>query len=163
MKPVQRLREIGVEAMAAIFTRYGLQLELVPEQSDIPGSYWHESEAGIIGLRVIARIDSPIHSILHEGCHTICMDSERRATLHTDAGGEFIEEDAVCYLQILLAGLLPNMGQTRMMQDMDSWGYTFRLGSAAAWFQHDAEDARQWLIQHGLLTADDQIIFTLRK
>ena len=27
---------------------------------------------------------------------------------------------------------------------MDAWGYSFRLGSARAWFEHDAEDARQW-------------------
>ena len=33
-----------------------------------------------------------------------------------------------------------------MMQDMDSWGYSFRLGSAQAWFERDAEDARHWLL-----------------
>jgi hypothetical protein len=160
---VVRLADVGVESMAALFARYGLQFEQVAEQSPIPGSYWHETEAGIIGLNVLARMDSPIHSILHEGCHTICMDGERRAVLHTDAGGEFAEEDAVCYLQILLADQLPHMGRERMMQDMDTWGYTFRLGSAAAWFHQDAEDARAWLIQHGLLTTDDQIIYTLRQ
>ena len=31
------------------------------------------------------------------------------------------------------------------MADMDAWGYTFRLGSAHAWFEHDAEDAREFL------------------
>ena len=35
--------------------------------------------------------------------------------------------------------------------DMDEWGYTFRLGSALAWFRQDAEDARAWLVKHGLL------------
>jgi hypothetical protein len=39
------------------------------------------------------------------------------------------------------------------MQDMDAWGYTFRLGSARAWFEEDAEDARTWLQQRGLLPA----------
>jgi hypothetical protein len=24
---------------------------------------------------------------------------------------------------------------------LDAWGYTFRLGSARAWFERDAEDA----------------------
>jgi hypothetical protein len=38
------------------------------------------------------------------------------------------------------------------MPDMDAWGYTFRLGSTRAWFEHDAADARTWLITHGLLT-----------
>lgn len=28
---------------------------------------------------------------------------------------------------------------------MDAWGYHFILGSAAAWFAQDAEDAIRWL------------------
>jgi len=39
------------------------------------------------------------------------------------------------------------------MSDMDAWGYTFRLGSALAWFEHDADDARAWLRARGLPTA----------
>lgn len=162
MSDVLRLQDTGVAPVAALLARYGLQLELVPAATAIPGSYWHEEEAGIIGLKVLARLDTPLHSILHEGCHTICMDDARRATLHTDAGGETDEEDAVCYLQILLAAHIPAMGSARMLQDMDTWGYTFRLGSAANWFNQDADDARQWLIQHGLLSADSHIHFTLR-
>jgi hypothetical protein len=159
---VLRLRDVGADNVSALLSRYGLQLEQVPAQSAIPGSYWHEDEAGIIGLKVLARLDTPLHSILHEGCHTICMDQERRAVLHTDAGGEFAEEDAVCYLQILLADLIPGFGRERMWQDMDTWGYTFRLGSAQRWFEEDAEDAKQWLLNHGLLENDDDIIFQLR-
>jgi hypothetical protein len=34
---------------------------------------------------------------------------------------------------------------------MDAWGYTFRLGSARAWFERDAEDARTWLAARGLV------------
>jgi hypothetical protein len=37
------------------------------------------------------------------------------------------------------------------MADMDTWGYTFRLGSASAWFEHDADDARAWLQTRNLL------------
>ena len=37
------------------------------------------------------------------------------------------------------------------MHDMDAWGYTFRLGSTRAWFEQDADDARQWLAERGLL------------
>jgi hypothetical protein len=84
----------------------------------------------------------------------ICAGREGRAPLHTDAGGTFAEEDAVCYLQILLAGELPRVGRERMMADMDTWGYTFRLGSAAAWFAGDAEDALDWLRRRGLVGAD---------
>jgi hypothetical protein len=71
--------------------------------------------------------------------------------LDTDAGGDDAEESAVCYLQIVLADSLPNVGKERMCRDMDEWGYSFRLGSAATWFAEDAEDARAWLIVHGLL------------
>jgi len=75
----------------------------------------------------------------------------RRAKLDTDAEGDYDEENGVCYLQILLADHLDNMGKDRMMSDMDSWGYTFRLGSAKAWFEQDAEDAKQWLIDHNII------------
>ena len=37
------------------------------------------------------------------------------------------------------------------MEDMDDWGYTFRLGSAKKWFEDDAEDARSWLVERNLL------------
>lgn len=163
MTDVLRLAETGTEPVNTLLARFGLHLEQLPLDVEIPGSYWKEEEAGIIGLNVLVRPDTPIHSILHESSHTICMDKQRRQNLHTDAGGETDEEDAVCYLQILLADLIPGMGRNRMLQDMDTWGYTFRLGSAANWFQQDAEDAQEWLVRHGLLTSDGQVVFTLRQ
>jgi hypothetical protein len=78
---------------------------------------------------------------------------EKRAAIHTDASESQAEEDATCYLQILLADALPGAGGERIMADMDAWGYTFRLGSARAWFERDAEDARDWLHARGLLPA----------
>jgi len=91
---------------------------------------------------------------MHESCHYICMDQNRRAKLDTNAEGDYDEENAVCYLQILLADDIPEMLQNRMMSDMDNWGYTFRLGSTQNWFEQDAEDAFNWLITHQLLTQD---------
>jgi hypothetical protein len=41
-----------------------------------------------------------------------------------------------------------------MCSDMDAWGYTFRLGSARAWFERDAQDARQWLLAHRIIDAN---------
>ena len=38
------------------------------------------------------------------------------------------------------------MGRERMFSDMDRWGYSFRLGSARAWFNEDAEDAISFLL-----------------
>lgn len=156
------LRDIDQQALVNLLARYTLTLVEVPENLPIPGSFWQENEAGIISQTLYARPTTPIHSILHEGCHTICMDSQRRAVLHTDAGGDYAEEDAVCYLQILLADLIPKVGRQQMWQDMDSWGYTFRLGSAQRWFEADAEDARSWLIEHNLLTSSDELVFQLR-
>ena len=40
---------------------------------------------------------------------------------------------------------------SQLMADMDAWGYTYRLGSTRAWFEGDAEDARAWLVERGLL------------
>ncbi len=154
--------ELPVQALQQLLTQYGLSLCLVEPQASIPGSYWGESEAGMIGRTIYIRPDTPMHSFLHETCHVICMDEVRRAQLHTDAGGETSEEDAVCYLQIILAEQFPSFGKAGALLDMDRWGYTFRLGSAQAWFEEDAEDARLWLIKQGLLDEDNQPIFKLR-
>ncbi len=148
--------------LEALLGRYGLELVRVAEGRPVPGSFWGGSEAGLIGARLYARGDTPLHSILHEGCHFVCMTPERRAGLHTDAGGDYAEENGVCYLQILLADELPGVGRVRLMDDMDAWGYSFRLGSAAAWFSGDAEDAAQWLQVHGLIDAARRPTWRLR-
>jgi hypothetical protein len=91
------------------------------------------------------------------------MDETRRCELDTDAGGGYDEENSVCYLQILLAEQLVQMGAQRMMQDMDRWGYTFRLGSAQKWFDKDALEARSWLIHHGVIDISGQPSGNIRK
>jgi hypothetical protein len=101
--------------------------------------------------------------LLHELSHFICMTPERRSGLDRDAGGDDAEECGVCYLQILLADELAPMRRDRMFRDMDTWGYTFRLGSARAWFEADAADARQWLVAHGLIDATQRPTFELRR
>ncbi len=148
------LNAIDRTALVSLLERYGLDLRLVAPQEVIPGSYWGEREAGLIGARLYARLDTPLHSVLHEAAHFCCMTPERRAGLDTDAGGDHQEENAVCYLQIIFADMLPGVGRSRMFRDMDAWGYTFRLGAAAAWFEQDADDARAWLVAHGLITPD---------
>lgn len=145
------LRDTGFDAPRALLAHYALALVEVAEGDAIPGSYWGDSEAGIIASTVYARPDTPVHSLLHEACHLIVLPPERRAAVHTDATDSIAEEDATCCLQILLADRLPGVGSARLMRDMDAWGYSFRLGSARAWFEQDAEDARAWLDEHGLL------------
>jgi hypothetical protein len=160
--PLLTCAHLGRERLAALLNHYGLRVEWISTGSEIPGSYWGDCEAGLIGNCLWVREDTPVHSALHEACHAICMDRERRARLHTDAGGECIEENGVCYLQILLADELAGVGRARMWADMDAWGYSFRLGSARAWFERDAQDARNWLIQHGLIDEDDHPLRRLR-
>ncbi|HST28484.1 MAG TPA: hypothetical protein VLK26_08980 [Rudaea sp.] len=145
------LADLAPGAAAALLDRHDLKLCRVADGAAIPGSYWGEPEAGIIGRNVYARADTPVHSLLHEACHLIVAPADKRAAIHTDASESQAEEDAACYLQILLADELPGVGSARLMADMDAWGYSFRLGSARAWFERDAEDARIWLTERGHL------------
>ena len=46
------------------------------------------------------------------------------------------------------------------MDDMNAWGYTFRLGSAQAWFGEDAANARHWLVERGLLDLQGRPVFS---
>jgi len=152
MEPdVMRLHQIDVVALEALLAPFGLQLHQVAPDQAIPGSYWGESEAGLIGNRLYLRADTPVHSALHEACHWLCMDAERRLQVHTDAGGEDMEEHAVCYLQGLLAPRLAGYSRERLFADMDAWGYHFLLGSAQAFFERDSEDARAFLRTNGLV------------
>ena len=153
---VLKVGHVSLDAVASLLASHDLQYHLVEDGAPIPGSYWGEPEAGIIGTNVYVRNDTPVHSLLHEACHLIVLPPGRRAGVHTNATDSVPEEDATCYLQIVLAAALPGVGSERLMADMDAWGYTFRLGSARAWFQQDAEDARDWLLQRGLLASGQE-------
>lgn len=147
------LADIDIDNVRALLARYGLVLEHVADGAPIPGSYWGEPEAGIIGSTVHARGDTPVHSLLHEAAHLIVLPAERRAGVHTDATDSIAEEDAVCVLQSLLGDAIPGVGAERVLEDMDAWGYTFRLGSARAYVEHDADEAWAWLDRAGLADA----------
>lgn len=155
-------RDLDPGAIAGILRRYGLNLVQVAPGEDIAGSYWGESEAGLIVDRLHVRPDTPLHSLLHEASHFICMDAARRAGLDKDAGGDYAEENAVCYLQIVLADHLAGCSREQMQADMDAWGYTFRLGSARAWFEQDADDAREWLLTQGIIDRDGMPTWRVR-
>ena len=147
---VLRLGQLGFDPPAALLASFGLTLERVADGTPIPGSFWGDEEAGIIGTTVYARDDTPVHSLLHEAGHLIVLPPERRPDVHTDATDSIEEEDATCYLQIVLADRLPGVGRERLMADMDAWGYSFRLGSTRAWFEHDAGNARDFLAERDL-------------
>ena len=160
---VVRLADVGTDSISRLLSVYGLSLRRLTAGCDIPGSYWGDEEAGLIGNELLVRMDTPLHSILHETCHYICMDKTRREGVHTDAGGNYDEENAVCYLQILLADHIESFGRKQMFEDMDRWGYTFRLGSAKSWFEQDAEDAFDFLLRKNLINQHEQPTFELRE
>lgn len=161
-KAVLTCGDIDIDRLTSLLARFGIALEGVPDDYPIPGSWFGEPEAGLIGRRLIIRRDTPVHSALHECCHLICIDEARRTRLHTNVDGDYDEENAVNYLEITLAGYLPDVGYARILRDMDSWGYTFRLGSARAWFEQEATDARQWLIERGVLDEAGKPAWRLR-
>ena len=150
---VLAVEALGFDTLRSFFARLGLSLARVNPGQSIPGSFWGDKEAGLIGDTIYVRDDTPVHSAMHEAGHYVCMDQTRRDGLHTNAGGTYDEENAVCYWQILASAHLDGMDHERMCADMDRWGYTFRLGSAAAWFAQDAEDAHAWLVSAGLIDA----------
>jgi hypothetical protein len=156
---VADLDRAELDALAAA---YGMRVIAVERGAPIPGSYWGESEAGLVDDCLYVRADTPAHSALHELCHYVCMDDARRARLATDAGGSDDEEGGVCYLEVLLADELGGFGRARCLADMDAWGYTFREGSAGAWWAGDARFAREWLLAGELIDADERPTFKLR-
>jgi hypothetical protein len=157
-----RLAEADRSALSGLLSRFGLDLRLSEPGADIPGSYWGESEAGLRGGTLLARLDTPLHSIFHEAAHYICMSPERRVGLDRDAGGDDAEENAVCYLQVLLAEQIRGCDRASAWRDMDEWGYSFRLGNARAWFEQDADDARAWLQTAGIIDAAARLTGRLR-
>jgi len=155
--------DVSRAAIGRLLLRYDLELVQQPAGAAISGSFWGDSEAGIIGRRVYVRPDTPVHSMLHEASHVICMTADRRMGLDRDAGGDDLEESAVCYLQVVLADYIEGVGRARLMRDMDAWAYSFRLGNTRDWFQSDAEDAVEFLKNHGLLNAEGEPTFQLRQ
>lgn len=155
--------ELTAEKLQSLLQPFALQVQTVAPEDHIPGSFWGDPEAGLINNQLYVRPDTPVHSALHEACHFICMDEERRSNLHTTSGGDYDEENAVCYLQILLSEFIEGFGKESMFEDMDSWGYSFRLGSSRQWFLQDAEDARQWLINFGIINKSNTPTWRVRQ
>jgi hypothetical protein len=153
------LADIAFDEIAVLLCRFELKLEQVADCAAIPGSYWGGREAGIIGSTVHARADTPVHSLLHEAAHLVVLPRDRREAVHTNATASVDEENAVLVLQALLADQISGVGRTRILADMDSWGYTFRLGSARAYIERDADEAWAWLAARGLVDGAHELVF----
>tara|TARA_R110002049_G_scaffold225521_1_gene397413 strand:+ start:36669 stop:37157 length:489 start_codon:yes stop_codon:yes gene_type:complete len=156
------LKNIQSPDLRSLFNRFGLILEEVDINDDIPYSFWGAPEAGRFRSTLYAREDTPIHSILHEACHFICMPPEQRNSDAHDAGGSALIENACCYLQLVLSDYIPSFNKAIHMHDMNVWGYNFRLGSAARWFHVDSDDASQWLVSHNIIDSQFQPTWQLR-
>lgn len=144
---VTRLNDLPSNILEDHFAPHGLSVQWVEASDAIPGSHWGDEEAGLIENTLYVRVDTPVHSALHEGGHWLVMPRARRASLHTNAGGTLAEENAVCYLQVLMADHVPGFNRQQLFLDMDAWGYSFRLGSSRRWFFEDADDALAWLVE----------------
>lgn len=162
MSEVLTVADVDHEVLSEFLGRFGLDLIVQSTDEVITGSFWGDAEAGVVGHSVFVRPDTPVHSLLHESSHIICMDGDRRSRLDRDAGGDDLEESAVCYLQIVLADHIVGVGRERIMADMDAWGYSFRLGSTRAWFENDADDAQKFLLNHNLIDSSGEPTFFLR-
>ena len=162
MNDVIAYADLESTTVAALLARFGIATCVVNDGAEIPGSFWGAPEAGIVGSCLFLRSDTPVHSILHEASHIICMSPEHRQAHTGNAESSDLEESAVCYLQILLAEELAGFGMQRAMRDMDNWGYSFRLGSTRRWFEEDAGDARQWLTAHGVIAGDGGLTWRSR-
>ena len=56
------LADLGLAPLRALFGAHGLQIHCVEAHAPIPGSYWGEPEAGLIGDVLHVRDDTPVHS-----------------------------------------------------------------------------------------------------
>ena len=102
--------ELPQGELVELLGRYGLSLTWLAKGSEIPGSYWGESEAGLIGHELLVRDDTPLHSAFHEACHYICMDQARRDGLHTDAGGTMMRRMGLTTCKSCSQNISPSVG-----------------------------------------------------
>jgi len=155
-------KNLSPQTVQALLKHYGLKVQGVKSDQDIPFSFWGAPEAGREKNCLYIRGDTPVHSILHEACHFVCMPAQQRMLSLVDAKGTCMEENATCFMQILLADNLDGYNRHTLMRDMDEWGYSFRLGSAKAWFCEDADETRQWLIHQRIIHSDNKPTWKLR-
>ena len=156
-------KDLNSSAVANVLSNYDIQINCLKFDSNIPHSFWGAPEAGRIRNQLYIRDDTPVHSILHESGHYICMPEKQRSDAQVDAKGSAMEENATCYLQVLLADYIQGYNRYHLLRDMDTWGYSFRLGSASIWFNEDAEEVKNWLLNHGIINHHGEITWQYRK
>ena len=155
--------DIDVGSLSTVLRIHGIEIKEIAKNHPIPYSYWGAPEAGRKSNKLYIRHDTPVHSILHETCHFVCMPKNQLRDDRVDASGSPAAENACCYLQILISDHVHGFNREIHMKNMDEWGYSFRLGSAAAWFSQDAEDAKEWLVSQNIIDLLGDITWKLRE
>ena len=80
-EPVLVVSDIAPDTLTQLLDRYGLTLVILDDDASITGSFWGDSEAGIVGRQVFVRRDTPIHSLLHEVLSLIHISEPTRLDL----------------------------------------------------------------------------------
>jgi hypothetical protein len=62
----------------------------------------------------------------------------------------------------LLADEVEGYDQEQLLNDIDAWGYSFRMVSAHRRFTHYAEEVQKWLIDHNILNIHGELTWNLR-
>ena len=144
------LRDIGFDDVAALLARYGLAARARRRRRADPRQLLGRTRSRPDRPRVHARDDTPVHSLLHEAAHLIVLPPERARRAyrrHRFGRGRRRRLRAAVAARRRPARRRPRA----LMADMDAWGYTFRLGSARAYFERDAEDAGPGCSARGLV------------
>ncbi len=55
--------DVPLASIEALLARYDLTLQLQADNEAITGSFWGDSEAGIVGQTVFVRNDTSVHSL----------------------------------------------------------------------------------------------------
>lgn len=63
--------DLPTQALQNLLSPYSIIVESVSNNVPIPGSFWGDSEAGLIRNILYVRPETPVHSALHEACHYI--------------------------------------------------------------------------------------------
>ena len=89
---VLRLADIDPAALRALFGAHGLSIEWLAAQTDIPGSYWGESEAGL-EIEARRRLEETrnglVRQLLDAAAELARLDNRKRSLrdLHRDRHG----------------------------------------------------------------------------
>jgi len=135
--------------------RYGLSLHLVAPDEVIPARIGASARRAD-GIQIFARLDTAGAFGAARGRPFYLHDAGTARRLGYRCRRRSCGRECVCYLQIILAQSLPNVGRERMCRDMDEWAIRSGWEAPRSGSIQDAEDARDWLMRHGVLDSQSR-------